>query len=57
MKKRLRMTLDFEVTINEITEEGLREHCHMFTNPDELLADPETHRNLGRQQLSQPIWD
>jgi hypothetical protein len=53
VKKRLRMTLEFEVTINEITEESLREHCRMFTNPDELLADPETHRNLERQQRLQ----
>ena len=53
LRKRLRMTMDFEVTINEITEESLREHCRMFTNPDELLADPETHRNLARQQRLQ----
>ncbi len=53
MKKRLRMTLDFEVTISEIIEESLREHCRMFTNPDELLADTETHRKLGRQQRLQ----
>src|ERR1043166_10215026 len=53
VKKRLRMTLDFEVTISEITEESLREHCRMFTDSNELLADPETHRNLGRQQRLQ----
>src|ERR1043166_6568715 len=53
VKKRLRMTLDFEVTISEITEESLREHCRVFTDSNELLADPETHRNLGRQQRLQ----
>jgi hypothetical protein len=53
VEKRLRMTLDFEVTISEITEEGLREHCRMFTNFEELMADPETHKNMERQQRLQ----
>lgn len=47
--KRLRMTLDFEVEVAQITDESLREHYRHSSNYEELVGDAELWANLGRQ--------
>lgn len=49
VQKRLRMTLDFEVSYEEITEESLREFYRGSKNSEENLADEELWANLSRQ--------
>jgi hypothetical protein len=51
--KRLRMTLDFEVEVEELTDERLREYYRRFTNYEELAGDPETWENISRQRRLQ----
>jgi hypothetical protein len=47
--KRLRMVLDFEVTVEELTEESLREYYRRFESYEEMAGDPETWANVTRQ--------
>jgi hypothetical protein len=49
MKKRLRMVLDFEVEVEELTEERLHLHYGRFANYEELAADREWWENAKRQ--------
>jgi len=49
LKKRLRMVLDFEVEVEELTEEGLHDHYRHFVNYEELVADREWWENARRQ--------
>lgn len=51
--KRLRMTLDFEVSIEELTDERLREFYRRFGNYEELVGDAETWENISRQRRLQ----
>jgi hypothetical protein len=37
LKRRLRMVLDFEVEVEELTEEGLHAHYRQFGNYEELV--------------------
>jgi hypothetical protein len=47
--KRLRMVLDFEVTVEELTEESLREYYRRFRSYEEQAGDAETWANVSRQ--------
>jgi hypothetical protein len=47
--KRLRMVLDFEVEVEELTEEGLHTHYRQFGNYEELVADKGWWENAMRQ--------
>lgn len=49
LMKRLRMTLDFEVTVEDLTDEKLREYYRPFRNYDEMVGDAEFWANLSRQ--------
>src|SRR5215211_4522 len=49
LEKRLRMVLDFEVTIEELTEEGLREYYRQFTGGEEGAANAEEWAGRSRQ--------
>jgi hypothetical protein len=49
LKKRLRMVLDFEVEVEELTEEGLHAHYRHFVNYEELAADRGWWENATRQ--------
>lgn len=51
--KRLRMTLDFEVEVAELTDERLREYYRRFGNYEELVGDAETWENISRQRRLQ----
>lgn len=53
IEKRLRMTLDFEVSVGEITDEDLRKYYRWFTDYDEMASDSETWGNIRRQQRLQ----
>lgn len=53
LEKRLRMTLDFEVTAEELTEEWLREYYGQFEGSGKALVDEETWENLCRQRRLQ----
>lgn len=52
-EKRLRMTLDFEVEVEELTDERLREYYRRFGNYEELVGDTETWENISRQRRLQ----
>jgi len=43
------MMLDFEVTIEEVTDESLREYYRHSSNYEELVRDEEQWGNLSRQ--------
>lgn len=47
--KRLRMVLDFEVMVEELTDEGLREYYRRFKDYEELAGDSEMWANVTRQ--------
>lgn len=49
LKKRLRMVLDFEVTVEELTEEGLRQYYRRFKSYEEMAGDSEMWANVCRQ--------
>ena len=49
LRKRLRMTLDFEVEVEELTDETLREFYGGSGSFEELVGDAETWANLNRQ--------
>jgi hypothetical protein len=49
MAKRLRMTLDFEVEVEEVTDESLHEHYRKSANYEELVGDSEWWENARRQ--------
>lgn len=49
LRKRLRMTLDFEVEVEELTDESLREYYRRFPNFEEALGDEELWANISRQ--------
>lgn len=49
LKKRLRMVLDIEVEVEELTEEGLHIHYGRFANYEELVADGVWWENARRQ--------
>jgi len=47
--KRLRMVLDFDVTVEELTDESLREYYRRFRSYEEMAGDLETWANVTRQ--------
>src|ERR1044071_6734758 len=47
--KRLRMVLDFKVTVEELTDESLHEYYRRFRSYEEQARDPETWANVTRQ--------
>lgn len=49
LKKRLRMVLDFEVEVEELTDESLREHYRHMGNFEEVVGDAEFWDNVRRQ--------
>jgi hypothetical protein len=49
LEKRLRMVLDFEVEVEELTEEGLHEHYRQSENYEELVGDGGWWENAKRQ--------
>jgi DNA-binding Lrp family transcriptional regulator len=49
INKRLRMVLDFEVEVEELTEEGLHLHYRQYNNYEELVADTGWWENARRQ--------
>jgi hypothetical protein len=55
MKKRLRMVLDFEVEVEELTDEGLHTHYSRFSNYEELVADRAWWENALRQLRLQRV--
>lgn len=55
LKKRLRMVLDFEVEVEELTEEGLHLHYGRFANYEELVADRGWWENARRQMRLQQV--
>ena len=55
LKKRLRMVLDFEVEVEELTEEGLHLHYRQFRNYEELVADEGWWENARRQLRLQRV--
>lgn len=48
IRKRLRMTLDFEVKVEELTDERLREY-YRRSGEEGLIGDEELRENLTRQ--------
>jgi hypothetical protein len=55
LKKRLRMVLDFEVEVEELTEEWLHAHYRHFANYEDLVADREWWENARRQMKLQRL--
>lgn len=49
LEKRLRMVLDFEVTVEELTDELLREYYRQFTGGEEGSANAELWADRSRQ--------
>lgn len=49
LKKRLKLTLDFEVEITEITEESVRSHYRLHNNYEEVMRSPDTWEIAARQ--------
>lgn len=47
--KRLRMTLDFEVEVEELTDESLREYYRQFPDFEETVGNRELWANISRQ--------
>lgn len=50
LRKRLRMTLDLEVVVEELTDEYLREYYRLRTNYEEMVGDAEIWANVSRQR-------
>lgn len=55
LKKQLRMTLDFRVSISEITDESLREYYRSFINYADIVGDAEFWANISRQARLQKV--
>ncbi|MET0462596.1 MAG: hypothetical protein ABW007_05565 [Chitinophagaceae bacterium] len=53
LEKRMRMVLDFEVVVEELTEEALHTYYRRSRNYKELVDDPEGWENLRRQMRLQ----
>lgn len=52
------MTLDFEVSVNELTEEGLRDYYGRFGNFEAMVSDAAFWANLSRQiRLQQALLE
>jgi hypothetical protein len=49
LKKRLRMVLNFEVEVEELTEENLRDYYRRFKSYEEMVGDAEMWANVSRQ--------
>jgi hypothetical protein len=49
LEKRLRMVLDFEVEVEELTDESLREYYRRMGNFEEMVDDAELWANISRQ--------
>lgn len=49
LKKRLRMVLDFEVEVEELTDESLREYYRRMGNFEAVVGDAEFWDNVRRQ--------
>lgn len=49
IEKRLRMSLDFEVSVSEITDESMRDYYRRFRNFEAMVGDEEFWANLSRQ--------
>jgi hypothetical protein len=49
LEKRLRMVLDFEVEVEELTDESLREYYRRMGNFEEIVGDAELWANISRQ--------
>jgi hypothetical protein len=58
LERRLRMVLDFEVTVEELTDEALRAHYRTSSNFEDLVADREFWANVSRQiRLQQALLE
>lgn len=55
LQKRLRITLDFKVSVSEITDESLREYYRPFINYEDLVGDAEFWANISRQARLQKV--
>lgn len=55
LERQLRMTLDFEVTAEELTDEALREYYRTSSNFEELISDREFWANISRQVRLQKV--
>lgn len=55
LKRRLSMVLDFEVEVEELTEEKLHLHYRQFRNYEELVADEGWWENARRQLRLQRV--
>lgn len=55
LERRLRMTLDFEVTAEELTDEMLRDYYRTSSNFEELIGDREFWANISRQLRLQKV--
>jgi hypothetical protein len=49
IKRRLRMVLNFEVEVEELTEENLRDYYRRFKSYEEMAGDAEMWANVTRQ--------
>lgn len=49
LEKRLRLTLDFEVTVEGLTEEGLREYYRQFAEGEERTANADQWADRSQQ--------
>jgi hypothetical protein len=49
IRKRLRMVLDFEVEVEELTEEGLHAHYRRFKSYEEIVEDADRWSDICRQ--------
>ncbi len=50
LHKRLRMTLDLEVVVEELTDEYLRDYYRLRTNYEQMVGDVEIWTNISRQR-------
>lgn len=49
------MTLDFEVSVNDITDKSLREYYRSFVGYEQLVGDAELWANISRQTRLQRV--
>jgi hypothetical protein len=49
LRKRLRMVLDFEVEVEELTDESLRAYYRQFPDYEKTVGDRELWTNISRQ--------
>jgi hypothetical protein len=58
LARRLRMTLDFEAEVEEVTDESLREHYSHSGNFEEIVGNAVLWANLSRQiRLQRALLD